>query len=150
MDLVGKSYKEKRFLEDLKSKTVSKKHKELLCLVWFMYIVLWAKDTNINIPLGLVKLAEDPEAFNNYPWGFESYRLTIEYLLRDLKLTMKMVNLYDFLWAFMDWAFEAIPHLRHQVKDYSKEVYFPRFLRWLTAKNNTKLSVDFLNPLRKR
>ncbi|KAK4366215.1 hypothetical protein RND71_014095 [Anisodus tanguticus] len=44
------------------------------------------------------------------------------------------------------WAFESIPHLQHQVKDYSKEVSCPMILRWLATKNNTKLSVDLFNP----
>ncbi|XP_060172583.1 uncharacterized protein LOC132603499 isoform X2 [Lycium barbarum] len=46
----------------------------------------------------------------------------------------------------MAWAFDDIPHLRHQVKEYSKEVTYSRILRWLTARNNTKLSVDLFNP----
>ncbi|XP_060190691.1 uncharacterized protein LOC132619948 [Lycium barbarum] len=77
VDLVRKSYKEEKLIKDLQSKNVSKKHKESMCLVWFVHSVLWAKDTNINIPLGLIKLAEDYEAFNNYGWGRESFRLTI-------------------------------------------------------------------------
>ncbi|XP_059288248.1 uncharacterized protein LOC132041564 [Lycium ferocissimum] len=66
--------------------------------------------------------------------------------MKHLKPTGKTQNLYGFPWAFMAWAFEAIPHLRHQVKEYSEEVTYPRILRWLTARNNTKLSVDLFNP----
>ncbi|XP_059315851.1 uncharacterized protein LOC132066579 [Lycium ferocissimum] len=66
--------------------------------------------------------------------------------MKDLKPTGKTQNLYSFPWAFMAWAFEGIPHLRHQVKEYFKEVTYPRILRWLTARNNTKLSVDLFNP----
>ncbi|XP_060181539.1 uncharacterized protein LOC132611152 [Lycium barbarum] len=149
VNLVGKSYIQKKLLQDLESKTFSKKHKEALCLVWFVHSVLWARDVNYNIPLGLIKLAEDYDAFNNYAWGFQSFSLTVEYLMKDLKPTGKTQNLYGFPWAFMAWAFEAIPHLRHQVKEYSEEVTYPRILRWFTARNNTKLSVDLFNPLRK-
>ncbi|XP_059284786.1 uncharacterized protein LOC132038077 [Lycium ferocissimum] len=146
VNLVGKSYTQKKLLQDLESKTFSKKHKEALCLVWFVHSVLWARDVNYNIPLGLIKLAEDYDAFNNYAWGFQSFSLTVEYLMKHLKPTGKTQNLYGFPWAFMAWAFEAIPHLRHQVKEYSEEVTYPRILRWLTARNNTKLSVDLFNP----
>ncbi|KAK4369075.1 hypothetical protein RND71_012867 [Anisodus tanguticus] len=77
VDLVGKRCREKQLLNNLKSRTVSSKHKESLCLTW---------------------------------------------------------------------AFEVIPHLRHQVKSYSKEVSYPRILRWLVAESNTKLSVDLFKP----
>ncbi|XP_059284810.1 uncharacterized protein LOC132038105 [Lycium ferocissimum] len=146
VELVGKSYKGDKLLVDLQSKTMSKKHKQSLCLVWFVHCVLMAKDTSLNIPLGLLKLAEDYEAFNNHGWGRESFKLTVDYLSKELKPTVKTVNLYGFPWAFMAWAFEAIPHLRQQVKDYPSEVSFPRMLRWLTAKSNTRLSVDLFNP----
>ncbi|XP_059289325.1 uncharacterized protein LOC132042829 [Lycium ferocissimum] len=56
VNLVGKSYTQKKLLQDLESKTFSKKHKEALCLVWFVHSVLWARDVNYNIPLGLIKL----------------------------------------------------------------------------------------------
>ncbi|XP_060168904.1 uncharacterized protein LOC132599604 [Lycium barbarum] len=101
VNLVGKSYTQKKLLQDLESKTFSKKHKEALCLVWFVHSVLWERDVNYNIPLGLIKLAEDYDAFNNYAWGFQSFSLTVEYLMKDLKPTGKTQNLYGFLWAFM-------------------------------------------------
>ncbi|KAH0644117.1 hypothetical protein KY290_035022 [Solanum tuberosum] len=145
VDIVGKSYKSTNLLKDLESKTLSSKHKESLCLVWFVHAILWAKDTNQIIPASLLKLSRDREEFNNYPWGHESYNLTVKYLLQ--KLTPKTINLYGFPWAFMAWAFEAIPHLRQQVKDYSEKVSYPRILRWLSAKNNIKVNaVDLFTP----
>ncbi|XP_049353867.1 uncharacterized protein LOC125818387 [Solanum verrucosum] len=145
VDIVGKSYKSTNLLKDLESKTLSRKHKESLCLVWFVHAILWAKDTNQIIPASLLKLSRDREEFNNYPWGHESYNLTVKYLLQ--KLTPKTINLYGFPWAFMAWAFEAIPHLRQQVKDYSEKVSYPRILRWLSAKNNIKVNaVDLFTP----
>ncbi|KAK4708993.1 hypothetical protein R3W88_029918 [Solanum pinnatisectum] len=44
------------------------------------------------------------------------------------------------------WAFEAIPHLRQQVKDYSEKVSYPRILRWLSAKNIEVNAVDLFTP----
>ncbi|KAH0661376.1 hypothetical protein KY284_026307 [Solanum tuberosum] len=61
----------------------------------------------------LTLLSEDIKAFNNYPWGHDKYELTVKYLLAPL--SPKTNNLFDFPWAFMAWAFEVIPHLRHQV-----------------------------------
>ncbi|KAF3618165.1 hypothetical protein FXO37_34315 [Capsicum annuum] len=56
-------------------------------------------DVNNNISVGLIKLSEDLEAFKSYPWGYESFKMTVQYLLTSL--TQKRVNLYGFPWAFM-------------------------------------------------
>ncbi|PHU04867.1 hypothetical protein BC332_25689 [Capsicum chinense] len=47
------------------------------------------------------------------------------------------------------WAFEAIPYLRQQL-NYQEEVFYPRILRWLSAKTdkNTKF-LDLFNPPKK-
>ncbi|KAH0689196.1 hypothetical protein KY289_016554 [Solanum tuberosum] len=143
--IIGPSYKAKDLIEDLQSKKKLKKHKERLCLVWFVHAILWAKDINNVIDLSLFVLAQDLDAFNNYPWGNDSYFLTIEYLVS--KLSPKTNNLYGFPWSFMAWAFEAIHYLRKQFNDYSKEISHSRILRWLSAKNNPKInSVDLFDP----
>ncbi|KAH0673934.1 hypothetical protein KY290_026183 [Solanum tuberosum] len=143
--IIGPSYKAKDLIEDLQSKKVLKKHKERLCLVWFVHAILWAKDINNVIDLSLFVLAQDLDAFNNYPWGNNSYFVTVEYFLS--KLSPKTNNLYGFSWAFMSWAFEAIPYLRKQFNYYSKEISQPRILRLLSAKNNLKINfVDLFDP----
>ncbi|PHU09152.1 hypothetical protein BC332_21012 [Capsicum chinense] len=93
------SFKNKNLTEALKVKGLSKKHKQSLCLVWFVHNILWARDINNNISLGFIKLSEDLEMFNNYPWGYESFKMTVKYLLTPL--APKTVNLYGFPWAFM-------------------------------------------------
>ena len=70
-----------------------------MCLVWFVHNILWVRYINNNISLGLINLSEDLEAFNNYPWGYEIFKMTVQYLLTPL--TPKTVNLYGFPWAFM-------------------------------------------------
>ncbi|KAH0776109.1 hypothetical protein KY290_007520 [Solanum tuberosum] len=60
----------------------------------------------------ILKLSEDIEAFKHYPWGHDIYELTVKYLLAHL--SAKTNNLFSFPRAFMAWAFEVIPHLRHQ------------------------------------
>ncbi|KAF3676938.1 hypothetical protein FXO38_04067 [Capsicum annuum] len=144
VSIIGPSFKNKNLIEALKGKGLSKKHKQSLCLVWFVHNVLWARDVSNNISLGLINLSDDLEAFNNYPWGYESFKITFEYLLTPLML--KTVNLYGFPWAFMAWAFEAIPYLRQQV-NYQQEFSYPRILRWLSAKidKNVKF-LDLFNP----
>ncbi|KAF3649383.1 putative glycerol-3-phosphate 2-O-acyltransferase 6-like [Capsicum annuum] len=145
--IVGPSFKKKILIEVLKGKGLSKKHKQSLCLVWFVHNILWARDVNNNISLGLINLSEDLEAFNSYPWGYESFKMIVEYLLTPL--TPKTVNLYGFSWAFMAWAFEAIPYLRQQVS-YQEEVSCPRILRWLSAKIDKNIKfLDLFNPPKK-
>ncbi|PHT97652.1 hypothetical protein BC332_33423 [Capsicum chinense] len=150
VSIIGPSFNNKNLIEVLKGKGLLKKHKQSLCLVWFglvwfVHNVLWARDVDNNISLGLINLIEDLEAFNIYPWGYESFKMTIEYLLT--LLTPKTVNLYGFPWAFMAWAFEVIPYLRQQV-NYQEKVSCPRILRWLSAKTdkNTKFLNLFNSP----
>ncbi|PHU00569.1 hypothetical protein BC332_30356 [Capsicum chinense] len=144
VSIVSPSFKNKNLIEALKGKGLSKNHKQSLCLVWFVHNVLWARDVNNNISLDLINFSEDLKAFNSYPWGYESFKMTIEYLLTPLK--PKIVNLYGFPWAFMAWVFEVIPYLRQQV-NYQEEVSCPRILRWLLAKTDKNVKfLDFFNP----
>ncbi|PHT67461.1 hypothetical protein T459_26948 [Capsicum annuum] len=144
VSIVGPSFKNKNLIEALKGKGLSNMHKQSLCLLWFVHNVLWARDVNNNISLDLINLSEDLEAFNSYPWGYESFKMTVEYLLTPLM--PKIVNLYGFPWAFMAWAFEVIPYLRQQV-NYQEEVSCLRILRWLSAKTDKNAKfLDLFNP----
>ncbi|KAF3621924.1 hypothetical protein FXO37_32539 [Capsicum annuum] len=67
VSIVGPNFKNKNLIEALKGKGLSKKHKQSLCLVWFVHNVLWARDVNNNISLSLRNIFEDLEAFNSYP-----------------------------------------------------------------------------------
>ncbi|KAF3669717.1 putative glycerol-3-phosphate 2-O-acyltransferase 6-like [Capsicum annuum] len=119
-------------LQYLKDKSIPKKYKEKLCLVWFSHFVIIARDINKVIKDDLLELAEDLEKFNNYPWGYDSYKLTVKYLLT--KLSPRTITLYDFPWAFM-------------VKDYPEKVSHPWILRWLAVKSNTRIKeVDIFIP----
>ncbi|OIT37312.1 hypothetical protein A4A49_51711 [Nicotiana attenuata] len=83
-----------------------------------------------------VRLASTEKAFYNYPWGRNSFRLTIDYLMKDMKERQQYkddsYNIYEFPWAFMALAFEAIPQLRPT--DFPKERTLPRMKRWLFEK----------------
>ncbi|KAF3683602.1 hypothetical protein FXO38_00707 [Capsicum annuum] len=86
-------------IEDLKDKTIPKKYKEKLCLVWFSHFVILARDVKKFIEDDLLALAKDLKKFNDYPWGYDNYNLTAKYLL--MKLSPKTITFYDFPWAFM-------------------------------------------------
>ncbi|KAF3681766.1 hypothetical protein FXO38_01571 [Capsicum annuum] len=92
VSIICPSFKNKNLIEALKVKGLSKKHKQSLCLVWFVHNILWVRDVNNNISLDLIRLSEDLEVFNSYPWGYESFKMTVKYLLT--LLAPKTVNLY--------------------------------------------------------
>ncbi|PHU30665.1 hypothetical protein BC332_02758 [Capsicum chinense] len=107
VSIVGPSFKNKNLIEALKGKVLSKKHKQSLCLVWFVHNIIWARDIKNNISLCLIKLSENLEAFNSYPWGYEIFKMTVKYLLTPL--APKTVNLYGFSWVFMNVHPSLVP-----------------------------------------
>ncbi|PHU14092.1 hypothetical protein BC332_15297 [Capsicum chinense] len=111
---VDPSFKNKNLIEALKGKGLLKKHKQLLCLVWFVHNILWARDVNNNISLDLIKFSEDLKALNSYPWDYESFKVTIKYLLA--LLVPKTVNLYGFPWAFKSVQTLSNPKVIDRIK----------------------------------
>ncbi|KAM3289066.1 hypothetical protein P3S67_017353 [Capsicum chacoense] len=131
-DIARSGYKALDLLTYLEDKTIPEQYMEQLFLVWFAHSVLLARDVNKVIEDDLLERAEDFDKFNHHPWGYDSFYLTVQYLL--LKLSSKMNSLYGFPWAFM-------------VMDYPEEVSYPRTFKWLAAKSNTKIKEDdFFNP----
>ncbi|KAM3246154.1 hypothetical protein P3L10_007921 [Capsicum annuum] len=148
MGIVGPSYKVKDLIADLKNKDIPKYYREKLYLVWFFHSILLARDIKKVIERDLLALADDFGRFNDYAWGYDSYYLTIKYLLKELK--PKTITLYGFPWAFMAWACEAIPPLRKHFTNYLNKVSHPRILRWLAVVESSKKNineVDLFNPL---
>ncbi|KAM3205916.1 hypothetical protein P3L10_029326 [Capsicum annuum] len=88
------SNKRKDLMADLKNKDIPKHYREKLCLVWFVHSVLLARDVRKVIEHDLLALANDFRKFNDYPWGYDFYYLTVEYLLT--KLNPKITTLYGF------------------------------------------------------
>ncbi|XP_060189462.1 uncharacterized protein LOC132618424 [Lycium barbarum] len=86
-------------------------------------------------------MADDLEFFSSYPWGKESFKLTLDYLKNKIDIPkhhqvhaekrVASYALYGFPWAFMVWAYEAFPALGRNAGK-SEEVPFPilRILRW--------------------
>ncbi|KAF3685313.1 putative inositol hexakisphosphate and diphosphoinositol-pentakisphosphate kinase 1-like [Capsicum annuum] len=79
LGIVGRSYKEDDLMVDLEDKNIPKEYKEKLYLVWFVHFVLLSRDVRKVIQDDLLVLADDFEKFNDYPWGYDSYYLTIVY-----------------------------------------------------------------------
>ncbi|KAM3222716.1 hypothetical protein P3L10_021986 [Capsicum annuum] len=109
-DIARCGYKASDLLIDLEDKTIPEQYREKFFLVWFAHLVILVRDVNKVIEDNLLARAEDFDKFNNYPWGYDSFYLTVQYLLT--KLSLGTTTLYGFPWAFMAWTFEAIPPLR--------------------------------------
>ncbi|XP_059291965.1 uncharacterized protein LOC132045391 [Lycium ferocissimum] len=106
-----------------------KNYKFSLALVWFYHCILCAKDISSGVDADMIKLACNPSVFNEYPWGLKSYLLTVEYLMKPI---ISEYNLYGFPWAFLAWAFEAIPKLQQNAKNVPPERTLPRMIRWMS------------------
>ncbi|KAM3268772.1 hypothetical protein P3S67_030736 [Capsicum chacoense] len=127
LGIVGPSYKVKNLIADLKNKDIPNHYREKLCLVWFVHSILLARDVKKVTERDLLALADDFGRFNDYPWGYNSYYLTVKYLLKELK--PKTTTFYGFPWGFMAWAYKSIPLLRKHFADYPDKVSHLRILR---------------------
>ncbi|KAM3285247.1 hypothetical protein P3S67_024046 [Capsicum chacoense] len=114
LGIVGPSYKVKNLIADLKNKEIPNHYREKFCLVRIVHSVLSARDVNKVIERDLLALADDFGRFNDYPWGYDSYYLTVKYLLKEIN--PKTTTLYGFPWALMAWAYEAILPIRKHLR----------------------------------
>ncbi|KAM3381605.1 hypothetical protein P3S68_007178 [Capsicum galapagoense] len=79
LGIVGPSYKVKDLIAVLKNKDISKHYREKLCLDWFVYSILLARDVKKVIERDLLALADAFGKFNDYPWGYDNYYLIVKY-----------------------------------------------------------------------
>ena len=87
-------YKALDLLTDLEDKTIPEQYRKQLCLVWFAHSIILAREVNKVLEDDLLARAEDFDKFNNYTWGYESFYLTVQYLLT--KLSSGTTTLYGF------------------------------------------------------
>ncbi|KAM3218027.1 hypothetical protein P3L10_022556 [Capsicum annuum] len=93
-DIAQRGYKASDLLTDLEDKIIPELYREKLCLVWFAHSVILARDVNKVIEDDLLARAEDFDKFNNYPWGYGNFYLTVQYLLT--KLSSGTTTIYGF------------------------------------------------------
>ena len=107
-DIARRGYKASDLLTDLEDKTIPEQYREQLCLVLFALLVILARDINEVIEDDLLARAEDFDKFNNHPWGYDSFYLTVQYLIT--KLSSGTTILYGFPWAFMVKLITSFTH----------------------------------------
>ncbi|GJZ18781.1 hypothetical protein Tco_0555371 [Tanacetum coccineum] len=105
-------------------------------------LVFMGKEDKNCIPMHIVSLVEDLDAWNDYPWGeylwdkFYKRIVNVVALHRDHHLVeMKKnlnfnatYNLYGFVWAFKIWILESYPNSK--IWWFKKENVLPHGLAW--------------------
>ncbi|PHT47161.1 hypothetical protein CQW23_11369 [Capsicum baccatum] len=115
--------------------------------------MLLAKDSTKVVDTKLIRMVDSLSFFDNYPWGKETFQLNLDYLKKksDLKKQREVFDekqktsyaLFEFLWAFMVWIYEALPHLgKFAGKSTDKPFPIPRILRWHTIKSDQIIEGD--------
>uniref|UniRef100_A0A803NSI9 DUF1985 domain-containing protein n=1 Tax=Cannabis sativa TaxID=3483 RepID=A0A803NSI9_CANSA len=82
----------------------------------------------------IMKLVDDEEDFDKYPWGRRSFDETIKGLISAQECDKKGYELCGFPLAFQVWGFEVIPLLG---ESFATRVgrRIPRLLNWKLLKN---------------
>ena len=124
-------------LSDLDTKYETNDDAIRLGMLYVFSIIILANGKIVRIPQTYVKLVEDIQAFNDYPWGIlacemirDSIRSVALYKVRGKRRGTGMrYTLIGFLHSLMVWAFENIPRIR---ESFSKALgeKIPRMLSW--------------------
>ncbi|XP_047253827.1 uncharacterized protein LOC124887958 [Capsicum annuum] len=112
-----------------------------------------SKDSTKVIDTKLIRMVDSLSFFEKYPWGKETFQLTMDYLKKksDLKKQKEVFDekqkasyaLFGFPWAFMIWIYEAFPHLGEFAgKLMDEPLPIPRILGWHTSKSDKIIEGD--------
>ncbi|KAL5846777.1 hypothetical protein ACOSQ3_010301 [Xanthoceras sorbifolium] len=116
-----------------------------VALLLILEMTLLGKDLRTKVEYWAMKLVDNLEEFNRFPWGSFIYLRTFnsfstcckgrdqkfrEKAEKDPSHTAEKINLYVFVYAFQVWAIEAIP--LYSIKKYATRVSrsAPRILNW--------------------
>ncbi|KAF3624960.1 hypothetical protein FXO37_31109 [Capsicum annuum] len=105
------------------------------------------RDLSKIVDIDTIKMVDNLRFFERYPWGKESFALTLDYLKKQIdssrqKKTFETKGvlsyaLYEFSWAFMIWIYEAFFALsRGNGKSTEDPLHIPQLLRWHTSKGD--------------
>lgn len=102
-----------------------------LAKLYCLESLLIPKKVENNIDPYHLKMVDDPELFDNYPWGRLSYEMTIEYIKRSINSQQaEAYGIGGFPYAVIVWAYETIPTLIK--KNFAKKIgdRIPRIINW--------------------
>ncbi|KAF3679652.1 hypothetical protein FXO37_03744 [Capsicum annuum] len=143
----------KRLLKLIRGGRLDKEDKFKCCLVWFVHCILLARDLSKIVDIDTIKMVDNLSFFEKYPWGKESFSLTLDYLKKRINFSRQKKTfetkgvssyaLYRFSWAFMIWICEAFPVLgRGNGKSTEDPLPILRLLRWHTSKGDKLIEGD--------
>lgn len=72
----------KKLLNLVRGERLDRKEKYKCCLIWFVYTIFLIWDRLKNIEVNTIKMTDSIKFFEEYPWGNESFDLTMDYLKR--------------------------------------------------------------------
>ncbi|KAF3632022.1 hypothetical protein FXO38_26333 [Capsicum annuum] len=142
----------KRLLKLIRGGRLDKEDTFKCCLVWFVYCILLARYLSKIVDIDTIKMVDSLGFFEKYPWGKESFSLTLDYLKKRIDFSRQKKTfetkgvssyvLYGFSWAFMIWIYEAFPALgMGNGKSTEDPLPIPRLLRWHTSKGDKLIEV---------
>ncbi|KAG5570503.1 hypothetical protein H5410_060269 [Solanum commersonii] len=149
----NKSITATKLMHLIKGSKLNKEQKLKCSLVLFVHTMLLAHDRSKIVDSSHIKMVDDLDFFNSYPWGKESFNLTLTYLKNKINLKKQsevfnerenaLYALYGFPWEFLVWIYEAFPHLgKYARKSLNSPLPIPLLLRWHTAKNVNIIECD--------
>ncbi|XP_060190600.1 uncharacterized protein LOC132619845 [Lycium barbarum] len=141
----NKKISPRKLLSLVRASRLNKEEMLKCCLVWFLHVILLAKYITKGVEHDMIKMADDLEFFERYPWGKESFELTLKYLKHKVDIPRHQQThadkrtasyaLYGFPWEFMVWIYDVFPVLgRNAGKSNEVHLPIPRMLRWHAIK----------------
>ncbi|XP_060671927.1 uncharacterized protein LOC132803291 [Ziziphus jujuba] len=120
-----------------------------IALLYFLVHGVLGMDPRVQINRKFVDLVADIEVFNSYPWGFVSYKETIDSLHNAfhhrgcaVKNKSQSYDLKGFPLAFQVWGFEAIPDFGNHFGE-RRETRCPRILGWHSTSQPSHFAVHY-------
>ncbi|KAL5856605.1 hypothetical protein ACOSQ3_004063 [Xanthoceras sorbifolium] len=120
-----------------------------LALLYCLENVFLGREKGSPIDSEHIRLVDDLDQFNEYPWGRVCFEMTMSSLQNALKGRVQMLNdrdkkkskqnweaysLQGFPWAFQVWAYEAIPTLGHK-SAHKLACGLPRLVDWQSKRS---------------
>ncbi|KAK3211272.1 hypothetical protein Dsin_015978 [Dipteronia sinensis] len=102
-----------------------------LCLIYMLNCVLIGAEERNFVPKWQLRLVDDLDAFNAFPWGSHVYKYSTFRFKMAILSRPPRYNIFGLAYALPVFAFEVISTLAMQfVTPRAVEQPFPRILRW--------------------
>ncbi|GJX89551.1 phospholipase-like protein [Tanacetum coccineum] len=117
-----------------------------LCCIGILQLVLLGLEDRRAVPNWILRLANDRDGWDDYPWGSYVWP-TLYYQLRDANVKRwiplyateptneddkKSYSLFGFTWAFKTWILEVFRLGRNEY--YTRHMRYPRIVAWTSNK----------------